>query len=328
MSVLREEFPKQGVDTLCGLFGYSRQSYYQYVTENEFRDNAITPLIFDAVRNYRKDAPRMGIIKLHYLISNLFKDEQVPGRDAFFNLMRENGFVLRKRKTTKTTNSRHHFRKFENLIIGFEPTTPNQLWVSNITYLETADGTCYLSLVTDACSHKIVGWAVGETFEALHPVAALRMALESLNGKMPIGLIHHSDRGVQYCCNQYVQILQENIVRISMTQSGDPLENAIAERVNCILKGQWLNDIRLINLDNCRKELSRIITFYNDQRPLMSVDMQTPSLAHTAAKKFKSRWKKSAKEPQAMEKKIYFVKPREFAGSRLPIVRISCKSSQ
>jgi len=303
VSVLRVEFPKQGMDTLCGLFGYSRQAYYQYVTENEFRDNAITPLIFDAVRNYRKDAPRIGSLKLHYLISNLFKDEQVPGRDAFFNLMRENGFVLRKRKTRKTTNSRHHFRKFENLIIGFEPTTPNQLWVSDITYLETADGTCYLSLVTDACSHKIVGWAVGETLEALHPVAALRMALVSLNGKMPIGLIHHSDRGVQYCCNQYVQILQENNIRISMTQSGDPLENAIAERVNGILKGEWLNDLRLKNIDHCQRELTRIITFYNDQRPHMSVDMQTPSLAHTSAKKFKSRWKKSDKEPQAVEKK-------------------------
>ena len=303
MSVLREEFPKQGMNTLCGLFGYSRQAYYQYVTENEFRDNAITPLIFDAVRDYRKDAPRMGIIKLHYLISNLFKDEQVPGRDAFFNLMRENGFVLRKRKTRKTTNSKHHYRKFDNLVIGFEPTAPNQLWVSDITYLETADGTCYLSLVTDACSHKIVGWAVGETLEAIHPVAALRMALEGLNGKMPIGLIHHSDRGVQYCCNQYVQILQENNVRISMTQSGDPLENAIAERVNGILKGEWLNDLRLKDIDHCQKELTRIITFYNDQRPHMSVDMQTPSLAHTANKKFRSRWKKGSDSPQVVEKK-------------------------
>ena len=127
MSVLREEFPQRGMETLCGLFGYSRQAYYQYVSENEYRDNAITPLILEAVRNYRKEAPRMGILKLHYLVSTLFKGEQVPGRDAFFNLMRENGFVLRKRKTRKTTNSRHHFRKFENLIVGFEPTKPNQL---------------------------------------------------------------------------------------------------------------------------------------------------------------------------------------------------------
>ena len=116
-------------------------------------------------------------------------------------------------------------------------------------------------------------------------------------------LLVHSDRGVQYCCNQYVQILKENNVRISMTQSGDPLENAIAERVNGILKGEWLNDLRLKNLDDCRKELSRIISFYNDQRPHMSVDMQTPSLAHTAEKKFKSRWKKSTIEPRALKKK-------------------------
>jgi Transposase and inactivated derivatives len=303
VSVLREEYPMLGMESLCGLFGYSRQAYYQHVSENEYRDNAITPLIFDAVQNYRKHAPKIGILKLHYLISNLFKDERVPGRDAFFNLMRENGFVLRKRKTKKTTNSRHHFRKFDNLIVGFEPTAPNQLWVSDITYLETADGTCYLSLVTDACSHKIVGWAVGETLEALHPVSALRMALESLNDKITSGLIHHSDRGVQYCCNQYVHILQENNVRISMTQSGDPLENAIAERVNGILKGEWLNDLRLKDLDDSRKELTRIIAFYNNERPHMSVDMQTPSLAHTATMKFKSRWKKSVKERQAVEKK-------------------------
>lgn len=303
MSVLREEFPQRGMETLCGLFGYSRQAYYQYVSENEYRDNAITPLIFEAVRNYRKEAPRMGILKLHYLVSTLFKGEQVPGRDAFFNLMRENGFVLRKRKTRKTTNSRHHFRKFENLIVGFEPTKPNQLWVSDITYLETADGTCYLSLITDAYSHKIVGWAVGETLEAIHPVAALEMALEDLNGNIPKGLIHHSDRGVQYCCHQYVEILQKNDICISMTQSGDPLENAIAERVNGILKGEWLNDLRLNDLDDCKNELTRIIAFYNNKRPHMSIDMQTPSLVHMSTMKFKSRWKKREKEPQAVEKK-------------------------
>ena len=303
MSVLREEYPKHGMDTLCGLFGYSRQAYYQYVSENEYRENAITPLIFDAVRKYRKDAPRIGTLKLHNMVANLFKDEQVPGRDAFFNLMRENGFVLRKRKTRKTTNSRHHYRKFENLIIGFEPTAPNQLWVSDITYLETADGTCYLSLVTDACSHKIVGWAVGETLEAQHPIAALRMALIGLGEMSPNGLIHHSDRGVQYCCNQYVQILLENNIRISMTQSGDPLENAIAERVNGILKGEWLNDLRLKDIDDCRKELIRIIAFYNDERPHMSVDMRTPSIAHAANKKFRSRWKKASDSPQAVKKK-------------------------
>jgi transposase InsO family protein len=107
--------------------------------------------------------------------------------------MRANGLVLRKRKTKKTTNSRHHFRKFENLIVGFEPTKSNQLWVSDITYLETVDDTCYLSLITDAYSHKIVGWAVGETLEAIHPITALEIALEDLNGNIPKGLIHHSD---------------------------------------------------------------------------------------------------------------------------------------
>ena len=148
-----------------------------------------------------------------------------------------------------------------------------------------------------------MGWAVGETLEAIHPVAALEMALEDLNGNIPKGLIHHSDRGVQYCCHQYVEILQKNDICISMTQSGDPLENAIAERVNGILKGEWLNDLRLNDLDDCKNELTRIIAFYNNKRPHMSIDMQTPSLVHMSTMKFKSRWKKREKEPQAVEKK-------------------------
>jgi putative transposase len=311
VNVLHERYPQHGLGTLCGLFGYSRQAYYKYVSGNEYKENAIIPLVLESVGRYREKAPRMGSLKLYHLIRELFQGERIPGRDAFFNLLHENGFVLRKRKTRKTTNSRHRFHKYGNLVKGFDPTAPNQLWVSDITYLETEDGVCYLSLITDACSHKIVGWAVGESLEAIHPVNALNMALECFEGKgVPQGLIHHSDRGVQYCCNQYVGILQENDISISMTQSGDPLENAIAERVNGILKSEWLYDLKMKDINDCRKELSRIITFYNEERPHMSIDMCTPSKAHLMDEKLPSKWKKDGKDrPEKGEKDLLLQNP-------------------
>lgn len=182
--------------TLCGLFGKTRQGWYQYKGDH-YRSNATELLIIKAVREIRQQAPRIGCLKLHHMISALFKSEEIPGRDFFYNLLRDNGMMLRKRRTRKTTNSNHNYRKFENLIKKFEPQGPNKLVVSDITYLETEDGVVYLSLITDAYSHKIVGWSVGETLEAIYPLQALDMALQGLDDKQKASLIHHSDRGVQ-----------------------------------------------------------------------------------------------------------------------------------
>ena len=162
----------------------------------------------------------------------------MPGRDAFIELLRKNGLMVRmkRRRHYKTTDSRHHYRKYPNLIVDIVPSRPNEIWVSDITYVETDEGVCYLSLITDSYSHKIVGWAVGPTLETVYPLEALKMALATIDDDTASRLIHHSDRGCQYCSNEYVSELKKRHVNISMTQSGDPLENAIAERANGILK--------------------------------------------------------------------------------------------
>ena len=183
---------------------------------------------------------------------------------------------LKRRRRYKTTDSRHHYRKYPNLIADVVPSRPNEIWVSDITYVETDEGVCYLSLITDTYSHKIVGWAVGPTLETVYPLNALKMALATIDDVTASRLIHHSDRGCQYCSNEYVSELKKRHVNISMTQSGDPLENAIAERANGILKVEWLYKMRITTRDECRSILDRIIYFYNTQRPHVSIGMQPP----------------------------------------------------
>lgn len=275
---------------LCGLFGKSRQAFYQH-NGSYFQEKAAEQIILEEVKNIRAQAPRMGCLKLHFKIKEKFADLEIMGRDSFFDFLRTNGYALRKRKTRKTTNSKHHYHKFGNLIRGFKPTGPNQLWVSDITYIDTEDGTCYLSIITDAYSHKIVGWSLGETLEAKYPIQALEEALRGLTSIERLQLIHHSDRGVQYCCHKYVDILQENNIAISMTENGDPLENAIAERVNGILKSEWLYHTRLKNLDDANEQMRTIIEFYNQERPHLSIDMLTPDQAHLMEGELKQCWR-------------------------------------
>ncbi len=170
------------------------------------------------------------------------------GRDGFFDLLGEYGLLVRKRKRRGciTTLSRHRYKKYPNIIRGFIPTGPNQLWVSDITYIHVENGFAYLSLITDAYSRKIVGFCLSETLSSNGPLKALKMALaENENRK---GLIYHSDRGVQYCCDEYVKQLLDKEIKISMTQNGDPLENAIAERVNGILKTELLEECLRITM--------------------------------------------------------------------------------
>jgi putative transposase len=219
----------------------------------------------------------------------------MPGRDAFIELLRKNGLMvqIKRRRHYKTTDSNHHYRKYPNLAKDVFPIRPNEVWVSDITYVETGEGVCYLSLITDAYSHKIVGWAVGPTLETIYPLKALEMALATIDDETAKGLIHHSDRGCQYCSTAYVEALQKRKVMISMTQSGDPLENAIAERANGILKTEWLYKMKIVNLNECQSELQRIILFYNTERPHMSIGMQTPEAVHTQVGEQKRCWRNS-----------------------------------
>ena len=160
-----------------------------------------------------------------------------------------------------------------------------------LTYVETEEGVCYLSLITDAYSHMIVGWAVGPTLETVYPLEALRMALSTIDDETAAMLIHHSDRGSQYCSQTYVQELKRYNISISMTQSGDPLENAVAERANGILKTEWLYKMTIPTRGVCKQELERIILFYNTELPHMSIGMQTPSMAHTQTGEQKRCWR-------------------------------------
>ena len=292
--MLREECPKTGLGTLTGLFGYSRQSFYNGVKEDEFAENALEPLIVEKARDYRKDNPGLGCAKLYLVIKKLFEQTGcMPGRDAFIELLRQNGLMvqIKRRRHYKTTDSSHHYHKYENLIKEIVPSRPNEIWVSDITYVETEEGVCYLSLITDAYSHMIVGWAVGPTLETAYPLEALRMALSTIDDETAAMLIHHSDRGCQYSSQAYVQELKRHNISISMTQSGDPLENAVAERANGILKTEWLYKMTIPTREICKQELERIILFYNTERPHMSIGMQTPSEAHTQTGEQKRCWK-------------------------------------
>lgn len=261
-------------------------------------------VVLDAARRYRKDNPGLGCAKLHRIISASMGAPDMMGRDSFVELLRENDLMVRlkRRRRYRTTNSEHNYRKYPNLIAGVVPNRPNQIWVADITYVETDEGVCYLSLVTDAYSHKIVGWALGPTLETRYPLKALLMALGTIPLEHAHALIHHSDRGSQYCSHEYVGVLKKLNIGISMTQSGDPLENAVAERANGILKTEWLYKMKFATRKECQAELERIIPFYNGERPHMSIGMQTPNEAHGQEGPQKRCWKTPRERREAGKK--------------------------
>ena len=261
---------------------------------NDFAEDAIEPLIVEKAQDYRRNNPGLGCAKLYLIIKDMFEETGcMPGRDAFIELLRKNGLMvqIKRRKRYRTTDSNHNYRKYPNLIEGVIPHRSNEIWVADITYVETDEGVCYLSLITDAYSHKIVGWAVGPTLETAYPLEALYMALSTLQGEEAEHLIHHSDRGCQYCSMAYVNELKKRGISISMTQSGDPLENAVAERANGILKTEWLYKMKIETRQECSSVLERIIGFYNNERPHMSIGMQTPEVAHTQTGEQRRCWK-------------------------------------
>lgn len=240
----------------------------------------------------RQDQPTIGGRKLHYLLKQEFSKGELPGRDALFDLLRENGLLVRrrKRKVPITTNSWHHFHKYPNLYKGKIPDGPNKVWVADITYIRMENGEfLYLSLLTDVYSHKIVGWYLSESLDTKGPLMALEQALVNLPDNHQ--LIHHSDRGVQYCSYAYTDLLKSRKIGISMTQSGDPRENAIAERVNGILKSEWIDREQICSLEQARERIDSIVVVYNSKRPHMSINMLTPDQAHKQEGTLKRKWK-------------------------------------
>jgi len=275
---------------LCSLLGYSRQAFYKFVKQSE-KEALQNDLILQEVLRIRKTLKRLGTRKLLFKMEGFMSEHHIEiGRDAMFDLLATHKLLIRKRKRRVpiTTFSDHWMRKYPNLIVGFIPTAPNQLWVSDITYITLKDDFAYLSLITDAYSRKIVGFFLSETLSADGCIKALQMALK--NNPQLGRLIHHSDRGSQYCCADYVGILDKKFIKISMTQSGDPLENAIAERVNGILKDELLEKVYL-NYEQARQAIAAAISIYNYQRPHSSIDMLTPIEAHLKEGELKRRWK-------------------------------------
>jgi putative transposase len=280
----------RNIAQLCSLFGYSRQAYYQGIrlVEKEMLESEI---VIQEVLRIREKQKLVGARKLMKMMGAFFNSHAIEmGRDFFFDLLRSNGLLIRERKRSKpiTTWSRHWFKKYPNLIREFIPTSANQLWVSDITYVIADSRFAYLSLVTDAYSRKIVGFYLSKDLSAKGCIKALGMALR--NNPVRDNLIHHSDRGVQYCGNDYVQLLLGNTVNISMTQSGDPLENAIAERVNGILKRELLEKA-YSQFDIAQKAIAQAISIYNYQRLHLSIDMLTPAQAHHLKGDIKRNWR-------------------------------------
>ena len=266
-------------------------------------------LIVKEVLAMRKDHKIIGTRKLYDMLQPFMLEHSIKmGRDALFDLLAANWLLVKKRKRRiQTTYSNHWLRKYPNLIREFIPKSINQLWVSDITYWKISTGEhLYISLITDAYSHKIVGYHVAETMEAIQSIQALQMALTALGGAaVPLQLIHHSDRGIQYCSGKYVKLLQDNGIRISMTENGDPLENALAERINGIVKEEYLNHYQIDTLPEAKKQLQKAMRLYNNDRPHMSISNFTPNKLHNNPKLKPQRlWKNYYKKLNTFETKI------------------------
>jgi putative transposase len=277
---MKDNYYQISLSRFCRLLDVTRQAYYQHFWQEEFI-GIEQSLILQEVRRIRNRHRHMGGRKLYEMLQPYFLDHQIKiGRDALFNLLQANQLLVRRRKRRIfTTQSFHWLRKYPNRIREFTPVRPNQLWVSDITYWKIGTGHVYISLITDAFSHKIVGHHVANTLETVETVKALKMAIKDLPDGH-IGLTHHSDRGIQYCSNEYVQMLSQYNIQISMTENGDPRENAIAERVNGILKEEYLYDYDVQNLSQARLVLNFVIELYNVERPHMSCNYKTPIIIH------------------------------------------------
>ena len=280
---------KISVKSICCLLGYTPQAYHKK-TKQYFTKQVNEDLIVQQVHLLRKEQPRCGTRKLLMMLQPFLTEQNISiGRDAFFELLAKNKLLVRKTKrSVHTTNSKHHFHRHPNLTKGFKPLKAHELWVSDITYIPIKGRFVYLFLITDAYSRKIVGHHVSDDMKVSSAVVALKKAL----AQKPVEtiVIHHSDRGIQYCSNEYVNLLQQHHALISMTQSGDPLENAIAERVNGILKTELISS-SYEDVEKASINIARAITIYNYKRRHSSLNYQIPNDVHSQVGPQIKRWK-------------------------------------
>ena len=287
---MKQDFPKLGIGLLCRLFGKTRHAYYDALWRKE-RSLVKEDVILQEVLDIRKQLPKLGVRKLHYILDKRLLSHNITiGRDYLFNLLSDHNLLVRQRKRKAiTTDSRHWMKKYSNLIKDMAITRPEQVWVSDITYIRMVNQWGYLSLITDAYSRKIMGYGFRMDLTAQGCMDALKMALDNKVYEEP--MIHHSDRGSQYCSQQYVDLLLKNKTAISMTENGDPYENAVAERVNGIIKTEFNLHSSVLGFEKTLKYISKSIDNYNSLRPHASCDYLTPDQAHLETTKLKKRWK-------------------------------------
>ena len=274
------------------MFGISRQAWHKR-QKRKLQVEHQKETVIQLIRGQRKKMPRMGGKKVYHKIKAQLQQLPVKmGRDKLFSFMSENKLLVKRKKNfTKTTHSMHRFRKYPNLIKGLEIKHSEQAWVSDITYIKIENEFWYLCLITDAYSKQIMGQYLSDNLKTEGPLNALKMALS--RRKYPHRkLIHHSDRGFQYCSDDYTRLLNDHSIGISMTQSYDPYENAVAERVNGILKDEFELGDGLVNQKHAEREIKHSIAIYNTERPHLSCNYLTPAMAHTQSGVLKKHWKK------------------------------------
>jgi transposase InsO family protein len=274
-----------GIETTCNGFNLHRDAYYKFLKRYGKR-KLVEKEVIKLVKEERVIQPRVGTRKLHKELHKAFiKNGLKVGESRLFKILRTNDMLVKRKKSScKTTDSYHRFYKYKNLIKDLKIVAPNQVWVSDITYIRTVKGFCYLALITDLYSRKIVGYDISDSLELTGCIRAFKMAVA--RARPAPGLIHHSDRGIQYCSNQYVAELKKCKINISMTEVNHCYENAVAERVNGILKDEFYLDQCFFNTPSAKKATKSAIDIYNNKRLHLSLAYQTPNRVFENAVKF------------------------------------------
>jgi putative transposase len=290
--IMKHDYPHLSWGYLCGLFGKTRHAHYDHLWRSKdysLKEEIILQLVYEI----RKSLPRLGTRKMLFLLGPQLASHGIEvGRDYLFDLFDAHKLLIRqRRRKVFTTDSRHWMHKYANLVKDMEIMRPEQVWVSDITYIRVQNQWGYLSLITDAFSRKIMGYCFRADMLALGPVAALQMALDN-RSYCGQALAHHSDRGAQYCSKDYVELLSSKQVSISMTEHGDPYENALAERMNGIIKGEFNLYSSSVSFEQTCGKIDSSIKAYNELRPHGSCDYLTPCQAHKQGDVLKKRWKK------------------------------------
>ena len=279
-----------GLEVLCGLVGKSRQAFYDKMHREE-KEKFDASIVVDLVRRERKIAKRVGAKKLFRILKEeLLAHGIAIGNQRFADILRDNHLlVLRRRSKPKLTDSRHLLPVYPNIARNLHIDRSEMLWYSDITYIKVFDAFCYLILITDAYSRKVMGYNFGRNMTAKFCVKALQMACEN-RSYSDRKLIHHTDRGSQYCAKEYIEVLKSNCIVISMTEHGDPLENPLAERMNRTFKEVFGLDENFPTFDQAKQQTDAAVNYYNNRLPHSSIDMLTPDQAHHKIGKLKKHW--------------------------------------